>query len=441
LGADPLEEPLEDPLDGPPPEDPLEDPLEDPPDEEVVGLPPLPALPEHATVAASATIARPQNLSRTMPWEEVPGADVFHAPAGRSRAWRAPVRLLPIVMPRRFRGVGLLVVLVGCSGSTAEWTPGGDDAMAPGDDAGGPDVAPGRPDSSPGMPMGHDASFPVDSGGPIDSGSAPVDSAPPPYDGPPGQYVYGPPSGTTGLPGVLSPAQLVTVTWDADTENIVSQIAMAFGSGLGSTPWWGVLSKVCVPGAGTCVGSGVTVTATHVGDPPKVPVVDSATAQSSMSSFPKFVSDKSQPGIGGKPPDLPMPVTASTLYVFFMPQSLPATSQAPALPAGYTVTVDGTTSCGYHSSTVVNGLNVAYAVIPRCQVAGQNDADVAIARAFREIADAVSDPFRASGRLGFHASSSSATAFEIGDFCQGTTTVGGFAAPQIWSDPSMACAP
>jgi hypothetical protein len=124
-----------------------------------------------------------------------------------------------------------------------------------------------------------------------------------------------------------------------------------------------------------------------------------------------------------------------------MPQSLPATSSAPALPAGYTVTVDGAPSCGYHSSTVVNGTNVAYAVIPRCQNAGQNDPDVAIARAFREIADAVSDPFRASGRLGFHASSSTATAFEIGDFCQGTTPVGGFAAPQIWSDSTMSCAP
>jgi hypothetical protein len=312
--------------------------------------------------------------------------------------------------------------------------------MASGDDVASPDAVSGQRDSS--MGMGPDSSSPHDAAGPVDSGGGPFDSsAPPPYDGPPGQFAYGPPSGATGLPGLLSSVQLVTVTWTADTENITSQIGAAFGSSLGSTAWWNVLGQYCVPGTSTCVGNGVTVTATHVGDPPKTPVTDSATAQSSMSSFPKFVADKSQPGIGGKPPDLPAAVTGSTLYVFFMPQSLPATSSAPALPQGYVVTVDGASSCGYHSSTVVNGTNVAYAVIPRCQVAGQNDADVAIARAFREIADAVTDPFRASGRLGFHDPSGSATAFEIGDFCTGTTSVGGFSAPQIWSNQSMSCAP
>jgi hypothetical protein len=311
--------------------------------------------------------------------------------------------------------------------------------MPPGDDA-SPDAMQNPGDSSTKVPIG-DGSSPHDAAGVVDSSGGPVDSSPPPYDGPPGQFAYGPPSGTTGLPGLLSSVQLVTVTWKTDTENIESQIATAFGSGLGSTAWWHVLGQYCVPGTSTCVGNGVTVAATHVGDPPKVPITDSATGQSSMSSFPRFVSDKSQPGVGGKPPDLPAAVTASTLYVFFMPQSLPATSSAPALPQGYAVTVDGAATCGYHSATVVNGTNVAYAVIPRCQVAGQKDADVAIARALREIADAVTDPFRAAGRLGFHDPSASTTTFEIGDFCQGTTTVGGFLAPQIWSDQSMACAP
>jgi hypothetical protein len=343
-------------------------------------------------------------------------------------------------MPGRIPGVALAVALAGCGGNPSGWTAA--DAMASGDDAAPPDAISGQADSSPGMPMGPDSSVPKDASATKDSSGGPADTSVPPYDGPPGQFAYGPPSGTTGLPGLLSSVQLVTVTWGSDTESIVSQIGSAFGSSLGSTAWWNVLGQTCVPGTSTCVGNGVTVTATHVGDPPKVPITDTATGQSSMSSFPRFVSDKSQPGIGGKPPDLPAAVTASTLYVFFMPQSLPATSSAPALPQGYTVTVDGAPSCGYHSSTVVNGTNVAYAVIPRCQVAGQNDADVAIARAFREIADAVTDPFRASGRLGFHDPSGSGAAFEIGDFCQGTTTVGGFAAaPQIWSEQSMACAP
>lgn len=280
----------------------------------------------------------------------------------------------------------------------------------------------------------HDAAAPNDSGG------GPVDATSPPYDGPPGQFVYGPPSGTSGLPGLLSSVQIVTVTWTADTEDIVSQIATAF-TALDTSAWWGAVSSYCVPGASTCVGKSVTVTATHVGDPPGQPITDSAIMQTTASRFPKFVADKSKPGIGGKPPDLPTPVTASTLYVFFMPLALPATSTAPALPQGYAVTVDGAPSCGYHSATVVNGLDVAYAVIPRCPSSGgQSDVDVAIAHAFQEIADAVTDPFRAEGRLGFNSPTSMA-AFEIGDFCPGTTTFNGFEIPQLWSNQTMGCAP
>jgi hypothetical protein len=324
--------------------------------------------------------------------------------------------------------------------------------MAQGDD-GGPTEDTGSSGSSGSSSGGHDGSTgtrhdsgsAVDAAGPIDSGVGPVDAPSTPYDGPPGQFVFGPPSNTSGLPGVLSSVQIVTVTWTADTENVVSQIATAFGSGLGGTAWWSAVSDYCVPGTSTCVGKTVTVTATHVGDPPGQPIVDSATGQSSQSSFPRFINDKAKPGIGGKPPDLPAPVTASTLYVFFMPLALPATSSAPALPQGYAVTVDGAPSCGYHSSTAVAGTDVGYVVIPRCQIAGQSDADVAVARAFREIADAVTDPFRAEGRLGYSDPSATKTAFEIGDFCPGMTGtangVGGFSVPEVWSNRSMSCAP
>ncbi len=344
------------------------------------------------------------------------------------------------------------IALAGCSGESSAWSPGDNgDAMAPGDAASstssgssGGSSSGGHDGSTGTSSSGSSGSF-YDASGPTDSGGGSVDAPPPPpYDGPPGQFVYGPPSGTTGLPGLLSSVQIVTVTWGSDTENIVSQIATAFG-GLESSAWWSAVNGYCVPGASTCVGKPVTITATHVGDPPGQPITDSATAQSSSSRFPKFVADKSKPGIGGKPPDLPTPVTASTLYVFFMPLALPATSSAPALPQGYAVTVDGAPSCGYHSATAVNGIDVAYVVIPRCQVAGQSDANVAIARAFQEIADAVTDPFRAEGRLGFNNPAAKTTGFEIGDFCPGMTGtangVGGFSVPQVWSNSSMGCAP
>src|SRR5579862_9323912 len=115
-----------------------------------------------------------------MPWRAVPGPRAFHAAVGASRAWPSSVRLLPILMPRHLRGVALAVALAGCSGSTADWTAGGD-AMATGDDGGTPDAMTGRPDSSTGTPMGHDASPPTpDTGAPVDSGGGPVDSSPPP---------------------------------------------------------------------------------------------------------------------------------------------------------------------------------------------------------------------------------------------------------------------
>jgi hypothetical protein len=274
----------------------------------------------------------------------------------------------------------------------------------------------------------------------MDASSGGQDAPTVPYDGPSGQFAYGSPNGSSGLPGVLSSVQIVTVTWGSDTESLVSQIAMAFNANLGGTPWWSALSSYCEPGTNVCVGKTVSVTATHVGDPPGLPYVDSAVMQNAKDSFPRFVNDKSKPGIGGKPADLPTPVTASTLFVFFLPQSLPATSQAPALPEGYAVTVDGASSCGYHSATVVGTTDVAYAVIPRCSVAGQSDANVAMATAFREVADAVTDPFRAEGRIGYTNPSSMAK-FEVGDFCPGTTTVGGFNVPQIWDQRTTTCGP
>jgi hypothetical protein len=334
------------------------------------------------------------------------------------------------------------IALAGCSSAAGASFP--DDA---GTTTAGGDASPAQTSptdaggvASPGRDSG--SVLPIDAGGAIDaSGGAP-------YDGPAPLFVYGPPSGSSGLPGILASVQIVTVTWESDSEDIATDIATAFGApGIGGTAWWGALSRYCVPGSTVCIGNSVTVTATHVGDPPGLPFVDSAIAQSSKDSFPRFIDDKSQPGTGGKPADLPAPVTASTLYVFFLPLSLAATSEAPALPQGFAVTVDGASSCGYHSATTVGtaATGVAYVVVPRCQVAGESDADVAIATAFREVADAVTDPFRAEGRLGYNDPSPGASAFEIGDFCTAMTGTGqgiaGFSVPEVWSNATMSCAP
>jgi hypothetical protein len=227
-------------------------------------------------------------------------------------------------------------------------------------------------------------------------------------------------------------------------------IDTAFGSGLESSAWWKSLSKYCVPNTTECVNTTLTVSSSRIGDAPGTPFTDSATAQSTKTdSFARFIRDKSQLGTstmdGGS--KLPQPVTSSMLYVFFLPLALPPNAKGPGLQPGWAVTVDGALSCGYHSATVAGTANaeVAYVAVPRCHVAGQSDTDVAIATAFREIADAVTDPFRAVGRVGFHNQLSPPEGFEIGDICTGTTGttngISGFSVPQIWSEQIKSCVP
>jgi hypothetical protein len=302
------------------------------------------------------------------------------------------------------------MVLAGCSGSPS----GGRSSSTPGGDAGS-------------------TATPSDAG----------DLAPP-------ELVYGPPTDTAGLPGLLSSLQIVTATWNGDADDIRTPVAAAFGPGLGSSAWWAALSRYCVPGGTACVNATVTVTTARIGDAPGLPFLDSANTQDThFDSFARFIRDKSQPGTstmdGGA--KLPAPVTGSTLYVFFLPLSLAANAKGPGLQPGWAVTVDGAPSCGYHSATVAGpaSAEVAYVVVPRCHVQGQSDVDVAIATAFREIADAVTDPFRAVGRIGFHNQLAPPEGLEIGDVCSGTTGteggVAGFSVPKIWSTETMSCVP
>jgi hypothetical protein len=272
----------------------------------------------------------------------------------------------------------------------------------------------------------------------------PVDAGPPP------EFVYGPPNDATSLPGLLSLVQIVTATWNGDQEDIRTSIATAFDpAAIGGSAWWAGLSGYCAPGTSTCVGTTVTVTSARIGDAPGLPFVDSAVAQSTHDdSFARFIRDKSQLGTGKDGGAvLPAPVTPSTLYVFFLPLALPANAKGPGLQPGWAVTVDGAPSCGYHSASVAGpaSADVAYVVVPRCQVPGRTDDDVAIARAFREIADAVTDPFRAVGCTGFHNLLAPPEGFEVGDVCNGTTGadggIGGFSVPQIWSSESASCVP
>ncbi len=316
-----------------------------------------------------------------------------------------PLGLLRFVLPG--------IVLVGCAAPPSSHS----DTAAPGAVAGSGTV----PSEEAGVGGG---------GGPADSGAS--------------RFVYGPPNAASGLPGLLSSVQIVTVTWTRDSEDITAEIAAAFATpALGSSAWWAGLSRYCAPGTTTCVGGMVSVTSAQIGDAPAYPITDSAIVQSTHNdSFARFIRDKSQLSLHV----LPAPTTASTLYVVFMPLALAADFKGPGLQEGYGVTVDGVDSCGYHSAAASGtGTNVAYVVVPRCKVAGQSNAEVAIATAFRQIADAVTDPFRALGQVGFQNPLAPAEGLEIGDVCSGTTgmenDISGFSVPQLWSDTSLSCVP
>lgn len=249
------------------------------------------------------------------------------------------------------------------------------------------------------------------------------DAGPPVAHAPMPQLAY-------GGGGLLSAVNLVTVTWQADTENLSAPLE-AFGASSVGSSWWGsVRAGYCATGGAPCVG-GVTATSKQLGDLPLTPITDSAIAQT--GSFRKFISDKTKAG------DLPEP-DGSTLYVFY-------------LPAGMTVTVDGVASCGYHGAASValpdaGTASVAYVVVPRCTVAGQMDADVAILAASRAIADAATDPDRAMSAAGFTLADPAWApgGDEVGDFCDDVATEGAYTVARTWSNPSAAgghdpCAP
>jgi hypothetical protein len=78
-----------------------------------------------------------------------------------------------------------------------------------------------------------------------------------------------------------------------------------------------------------------------------------------------------------------MAPSASALYVI-------------SYPANTTITLQGITSCqqfgGYHNSTTVNGVSVAYAVVPECTFPNMTTLQTTTGSASHELAEAVTDP-------------------------------------------------
>lgn len=134
---------------------------------------------------------------------------------------------------------------------------------------------------------------------------------------------------------------------------------------------------------------------------------------------------------------------ANTIYVLFF-------------PAGVTTDDDfhGNVSCtdfgGYHAATTVNGTNIAYVVIPRCDHAvGRDDVtggDAITSALSHELAEASTDPFDTLHDVGYakldpdHAAWSIVPGGELADMCSMGSdallkpSALGFLVARVWSD-------
>jgi hypothetical protein len=194
---------------------------------------------------------------------------------------------------------------------------------------------------------------------------------------------------------VLSAPTVIPVTYPGDP---LRDTLDAFTAGLTSSSNWGVLGEYGVSSAhaGTPVHWGSNAPAS----------LDDADLQSNLPG--QLAANQF-----GTVPN-------QAIYVFF-------------LPAGVQVSNQGRQGCvdfgGYHSSVALpNGSLVAYAVVPRCNIAPFDAQDTTTTAASHEIMEAASDPYFNNGRGAWgaidpaHIGWSVFPGTEIGDLCLLTNT-------------------
>ena len=210
---------------------------------------------------------------------------------------------------------------------------------------------------------------------------------------------------------LLVATEIVTVTWKDDTENLASPL-QAFGAEIAQGAWWSSVGRgYCTP-ANQCMGKGGAALFKQVGDFPMMPITDSATSQT--GSFRKFIDDKMK---ARRLADFP---TRRYALCFLPTSGLPGDRRRRSTTCAATT---GAASVTLPSAAMVN---VPYVVIPRCQVPGSADLDVAISNASREIIEAATNPYRAQGAAGFFLSDPAWApgGGEVGDFCADPTGSG-----------------
>jgi hypothetical protein len=199
---------------------------------------------------------------------------------------------------------------------------------------------------------------------------------------------------------VMSAPKFVPIFFANDTPSIVTQ-ATAFYAGVGATSYWQAVTSEY--GVGPVVSS----TPVNLLETPSGTIDDTQIQSWLINKF--------------NDPTFPQP-DQNTLYIVNYPSSVTVSMAGGAQGTAYSCQEFG----GYHSDfTLSNGLDVAYAVVPRCNNFGNlSGIDDLTGAGSHEIIEAVTDPFPNSNTPGY-AEPDEAHIFwllalgggEVGDMC------------------------
>ncbi len=175
---------------------------------------------------------------------------------------------------------------------------------------------------------------------------------------------------------LLTAASLVTVTFDNDALRTTVE---SFDDTIGTSAWWDAVRVGFCDGNGkNCVGQAKNGGHVHL---------PTGSLQSSYTDSAGGGASTIQSMISGYIASATFPApTANSLYMIYF-------------PASATISLDGDVSCqkfgGYHNSMKYNGVEFAYAIMPRCATGkgAQGDLDQLTTAAAHELAEAATDPF------------------------------------------------
>lgn len=200
-----------------------------------------------------------------------------------------------------------------------------------------------------------------------------ADETPPPIDHGKPSSTY--PAFTPDMPelqnrggAILSAPVIVPVTWDTDPDQTRLD---TFTDQIGATDYWKAIA--------TEYGVGVATVGAHAHMP-----ASSIPASIDQITLDGFVADSAGvPATSGWPAP-----TAQTVYILYLHPST-------------VLMANGANACaqigGYHTSTQVNGQQVAYAIVPRCN-RGTRTFDQTTESASHELGEAVTDPHPLGGQ-------------------------------------------